>query len=100
MAYKQPSSGLPFKQLGSSPVKQKHPSTIDFWNQPAENRVSMEEPKAKTTTPKKGIDHVGRTVDKLHSTEKSIGKSKEALSKSIKKVKGCLYVMVICVSHT
>jgi len=71
MAYKQPSSGLPFKQLGSSPAKQKE--TIDFWNQPSKT---------------KEVDLVKRTTDKLHSTEKSIGKSKEALNKSIKKVKG------------
>jgi len=36
----------------------------------------------------KKIDHVGRTVDKIHSTEKSIGELKESRAKDIKKVKG------------
>ena len=58
MAYKQPSSG-PFKMMGSSPVKQD-----------------------------KKIDHVGRTVDKLHSNEKKIGELKKSRTKEIKKVKG------------
>ena len=58
MAYKQPSSG-PFKMMGSSPVKQD-----------------------------KKIDHVGRTVDKLHSNEKKIGELKKSRTKDIKKVKG------------
>ena len=58
MAYKQPSSG-PFKMMGSSPVKQD-----------------------------KKIDHVGRTVDKLHSNEKKIGELKKSRAKEIKKVKG------------
>jgi hypothetical protein len=68
MAYKQPSSGTPFKQMGSSPAKQ----SIDFWNQ----------------TPEKKIDHVKRTTDKIHSTEKKIGELKESRAKDIKKVKG------------
>ena len=68
MAYKQPSSGVPFKQMGSSPAKQ----SIDFWNQ----------------TPEKKIDHVKRTTDKIHSTEKKIGELKESRAKYIKKVKG------------
>jgi hypothetical protein len=68
MAYRQPSSGVPFKQLGSSPAKQ----SIDFWNQ----------------TPEKKIDHVKRTTDKIHSTEKKIGELKESRAKDIKKVKG------------
>jgi hypothetical protein len=68
MAYKQPSSGAPFKQMGSSPAKQ----SIDFWNQ----------------TPEKKIDHVKRTTDKIHSTEKKIGELKESRAKDIKKVKG------------
>ena len=58
MAYKQPSSG-PFKMMGSSPMKQD-----------------------------KKIDHVGRTVDKLHSNEKKIGELKKSRAKDIKKVKG------------
>lgn len=65
MAYKQPSSGLPFKQLGSSPAKQ----SIDFWNQ----------------TP---IDHVKRTTDKIHSTEKKIGELNKSRANVIKKIKG------------
>ena len=68
MAYKQPSSGAPFKQMGSSPAKQ----SIDFWNQ----------------APEKKIDHVKRTTDKIHSTEKKIGELKESRAKDIKKVKG------------
>ena len=68
MAYKQPSSGTPFKQMGSSPAKQ----SIDFWNQ----------------APEKKIDHVKRTTDKIHSTEKKIGELKESRAKDIKKVKG------------
>ena len=59
MAYKQPSSGLPFKELGSSPAKQKP-----------------------------GIDHVKRTTDKIHSNEKKIGELKKSRAKDIKKVKG------------
>ena len=58
MAYKQPSSG-PFKMMGSSPMKQDEK-----------------------------IDHVGRTVDKLHSNEKKIGELKKSRAKDIKKVKG------------
>ena len=58
MAYKQPSSG-PFKMMGSSPMKQD-----------------------------KKIDHVGRTVDKIHSNEKKIGELKKSRAKDIKKVKG------------
>jgi hypothetical protein len=68
MAYKQPSSGVPFKQMGSSPAKQ----SIDFWNQ----------------APEKKIDHVKRTTDNIHSTEKKIGELKESRVKDIKKVKG------------
>jgi hypothetical protein len=68
MAYKQPSSGAPFKQMGSSPAKQ----SIDFWNQ----------------TPEKKIDHVKRTTDKIHSTEKKIGELNKSRAKDIKKVKG------------
>jgi len=37
---------------------------------------------------KQEIDHVGRTVDKIHSTEKSIGELKKSRAKDIKKVKG------------
>ena len=36
----------------------------------------------------KKIDHVGRTVDKLHSNEKKIGELKKSRAKDIKKVKG------------
>ena len=36
----------------------------------------------------KKIDHVGRTVDKLHSNEKKIGELKKSRTKEIKKVKG------------
>ena len=68
MAYKQPSSGTPFKQMGSSPAKQ----SIDFWNQ----------------APEKKIDHVKRTTDKIHSTEKKIGELNKSRAKDIKKVKG------------
>jgi hypothetical protein len=71
MAYKQPSSGAPFKQMGSSPAKQ----SIDFWNQ----------------TPEKKIDHVKRTTDKIHSTEKKIGELNKSRAKDIKKVKGKLW---------
>jgi len=34
------------------------------------------------------IDHVGRTVDKIHSNEKKIGELKKSRAKDIKKVKG------------
>jgi hypothetical protein len=68
MAYKQPSSGAPFKQMGSSPAKQ----SIDFWNQ----------------APEKKIDHVKRTTDKIHSTEKKIGELNKSRAKDINKVKG------------
>tara|TARA_R110000824_G_scaffold170479_1_gene347868 strand:- start:1570 stop:2082 length:513 start_codon:yes stop_codon:yes gene_type:complete len=85
MAYKQPSSGLPFKQLGSSPAKKKPTGSIDFWNQtPEEVKAS----KTRSTTPKKKIDHVKRTTDKIHSNEKKIGELKESRAKDIKKVKG------------
>ena len=53
----------PFKQMGSSPVKQKTGS-IDFWNQPS------------------------RQSDVIHKAEKGIGKTTDALSKEVKKVKG------------
>ena len=36
----------------------------------------------------KKIDHVGRTVDKLHSNEKKIAELKKSRTKEIKKVKG------------
>ena len=36
----------------------------------------------------KKIDHVGRTVDKIHSNEKKIGELKKSRAKDIKKVKG------------
>ena len=36
----------------------------------------------------KKIDHVGRTVDKLHSNEKKISELKKSRTKEIKKVKG------------
>ena len=72
MAYKQPSSGLPFKQLGSSPAKQ----SIDFGNQtPQANSPDR-------------IDHVKRTTDKIHSTEKKIGELNKSRANVIKKVKG------------
>lgn len=73
MAYKQPSSGLPFKQLGSSPAKQ----SIDFWNQTPEEYQK-----------KQKIDHVKRTTDKIHSTEKKIGELNKSRANVIKKVKG------------
>jgi hypothetical protein len=75
MAYKQPSSGTPFKQMGSSPAKQ-----IDFWNQTPEEYAQYQK--------NQKIDHVGRTTDKIHSTEKKIGELKESRAKDIKKVKG------------
>jgi hypothetical protein len=76
MAYKQPSSGAPFKQMGSSPLKQ----SIDFWNQtPEEYQKNQKNQK---------IDHVKRTTDNIHSTEKKIGELKESRAKDIKKVKG------------
>jgi len=53
----------PFKQMGSSPMKQKT-GTIDFWNQPS------------------------RQSDVIHKAEKGIGKTTDALSKEVKKVKG------------
>lgn len=72
MAYKQPSSGTPFKQMGSSPAKQ----SIDFWNQtPQANSPDR-------------IDHVKRTTDKIHSTEKKIGELNKSRANVIKKVKG------------
>jgi len=52
-----------FKHVGSSPVKQKTGS-IDFWNQPS------------------------RQSDVIHKAEKGIGKTTDALSKEVKKVKG------------
>ena len=64
MAYKQPSSGTPFKQMGSSPAKQ----SIDFWNQTPEEYAQYQK--------KQKIDHVKRTTDKIHSTEKKIGELK------------------------
>ena len=73
MAYKQPSSGTPFKQMGSSPAKQ----SIDFWNQTPEEYQK-----------KQKIDHVKRTTDKIHSTEKKIGQLNKSRAKDIKKVKG------------
>ena len=73
MAYKQPSSGLPFKQLGSSPAKQ----SIDFWNQTPEEYQK-----------KQKIDHVKRTTDKIHSTEKKIGELNKSRANVIKKIKG------------
>ena len=73
MAYKQPSSGAPFKQMGSSPAKQ----SIDFWNQTPEEYQK-----------KQKIDHVKRTTDKIHSTEKKIGQLNKSRAKDIKKVKG------------
>jgi len=36
---------------------------------------------------KQNIDHVGKTVDKIHSNEKSISTAKESIKKSVKKVK-------------
>ena len=75
MAYKQPSSGTPFKQMGSSPAKQ----SIDFWNQTPEEYAKYQK--------NQKIDHVGRTTDKIHSTEKKIGELKESRAKDIKKVK-------------
>ena len=85
MAYKQPSSGLPFKQLGSSPVyKTTTPPppkpTIDFWNQTPEEYAQYQK--------QQKIDHVKRTTDKIHSAEKSIGELKESRNKDIKRNKG------------
>ena len=74
MAYKQPSSGTPFKQMGSSPAKQ----SIDFWNQTPEEYAQK----------KQKIDHVKRTTDKIHSTEKKIGELNKSRANVIKKVKG------------
>jgi hypothetical protein len=76
MAYKQPSSGVPFKQMGSSPAKQ----SIDFWNQAPEEYAQYQK--------NQKIDHVKRTTDNIHSTEKKIGELKESRAKDIKKVKG------------
>jgi hypothetical protein len=76
MAYKQPSSGVPFKQMGSSPAKQ----SIDFWNQTPEEYAQYQK--------NQKIDHVKRTTDNIHSTEKKIGELKESRAKDIKKVKG------------
>ena len=73
MAYKQPSSGTPFKQMGSSPAKQ----SIDFWNQTPEEYQK-----------KQKIDHVKRTTDKIHSTEKKIGELNKSRANVIKKIKG------------
>ena len=122
MAFKQRSSG-PFKMMGSSPAKKAtdpkkvsfEQRTKDFWDQPAENRISSEEPKrkskpkgnfnktgskasttpgysstkaAKTTTPKKGINLVKRTTDLMHKNEMKIGELKKSRAKDIKKVKG------------
>ena len=122
MAFKQRSSG-PFKMMGSSPAKQEtdpkkisfKQRSLDFWNQPAENRVSSEEPKkkskpkgnfnktgskgsttpgysstkaAKTTTPKKGINLVKRTTDLMHKNEMKIGELKKSSAQDVKNVKG------------
>jgi hypothetical protein len=76
MAYKQPSSGAPFKQMGSSPAKQ----SIDFWNQTPEEYAKYQK--------NQKIDHVKRTTDNIHSIEKKIGELKESRAKDIKKVKG------------
>ena len=65
-----------FKQMGSSPAKQ----TIDFWNQTPEEYAEYQK--------KQKIDHVKRTTDKIHSTEKSIGELKESRNKDIKRNKG------------
>ena len=61
-------AGTPFKMkgfsgFGNSPLKQKTGS-IDFWNQPS------------------------RQSDVIHKAEKGIGKTTDALSKEVKKVKG------------
>ena len=56
-------NATPFKMMGSSPVKQKT-GTIDFWNQPS------------------------KQSDIIHKAEKGIGKTTDALSKEVKKVKG------------
>ena len=76
MAYKQPSAGLPFKQLGSSPVKQ----SIDFWNQTPKEYAEYQK--------KQNIDHAKRTTNKIHSTEKRIGELKESRNKDIKRNRG------------
>ena len=65
-----------FKQMGSSPAKQ----TIDFWNQTPEEYAQYQK--------QQKIDHVKRTTDKIHSTEKSIGELKESRNKDIKRNKG------------
>ena len=65
-----------FKQMGSSPAKQ----TIDFWNQTPEEYAQYQK--------QQKIDHVKRTTDKIHSTEKSIGELKESRSKDIRRNKG------------
>ena len=84
------------KTTGTDPVAR---GSLDFWNQtPEEHKArkvkDVAEHKAsktkttKTTTPKKSINHVKRTTDKIHSTEKKIGQLKESRAKDIKKVKG------------
>ena len=65
-----------FKQMGSSPAKQ----TIDFWNQTPEEYAQYQK--------QQKIDHVKRTTDKIHSTEKSIGELEESRNKDIKRNKG------------
>jgi len=65
-----------FKQMGSSPAKQ----SIDFWNQTPEEYAEYQK--------KQKIDHVKRTTDKIHSTEKKIGELKESRSKDIRRNKG------------
>jgi len=44
--------GSPVKKATDPKKASFEQRTKDFWNQPAENRISSEEPKAKTTTPK------------------------------------------------
>ena len=65
-----------FKQMGSSPAKQ----SIDFWNQTPEEYAQYQK--------QQKIDHVKRTTDKIHSTEKSIGELEESRNKDIKRNKG------------
>ena len=75
-----------FKNLGSSPAKQKD---FNKTGSKASTTPGYSSTKAaKTTTPKKGINLVKRTTDLMHKNEMKMADLKKARSKDIKKVKG------------
>ena len=63
-------------ELMKSPNKQ----SLDFWNQTPQEYAEYQK--------RQKIDHVKRTTDKIHSTEKRIGELKESRNKDIKRNKG------------